>query len=1217
MQDNFISITMVATDPRMRAVVPPPPGAVAPGVGGVPPPPPPKASILFGGQDAMEEDEAIPQAPFSSFTNAGGAMDGNNVNQSRWMASSGSQLTQGGVDLIQTIITPSPYPHHLTGPTSSRFRNAMGRITTRPTSDVEAWQALITEVNTCYRSLPNKHGLDADTQNKLDWMESCYGTLLKYFPYSSSHYVTIVEMLLAQSARVGEDDGPVNEYGYGGGVLDGAPSQRAMICQAKVERIFERVLGIQMDGSPSTIHTSSLPSVDIIEESISAEPSMKADGETGAGDAEMKDRTETSGDETIASTLATSTSVISGMCNSSVELWLLYVRARSREASRQAATMAPVDGAQLIREWTMDAYELAISQAAFVVNNHMLWKQYLAYVKSWSITTTGVSGTTTDHALAQKQMLQLRSIYQRLVVHPMTGLDQLWQEYEAFERAQSEALAAALISEYSPKYQHARTVYLERNRVYSMVDLQLDSKFATPPVDPHEEGEDIKDQQEDIAAKMQEEHMFLTLWKKRISYERTNPERLSPAALTQRVRQAFKEMACVLTLHPEVWHMWSTWELYLGGGSAPAAVSSSSAQEDASSTRESHKAYRSMTVLGLGLVHIPDCTLLAYEQAKVVELYTSDPKLCLKVLEKFLESTPHTLGFVLYQQMVRRYKGIAPARAVFAKARRVLLEDDRRSGGIYGNKDSDVHHPGDGAAEGTKEDPDADAGGGASKDTSGAETEENGKRWMVTNRLDPSVGTKNGSIATSNTTPIASTSQNDANASETMDQRTTSADESRTKPGPITWHLYASHATLEHRLNHSPEIAARVYELGLRKHLSFLTKPPYVMRYAQLLLELGDTVNLRALLTRAVSACEAVAAKSAANQESGTSKSQQQLATNSPAVAALWDMTLRFESLLSGSDPANISSMEAVEKRRRAALLGPDIEDVATGGFVGQSGDAVSIGAQKSTIAEQLIRSDGYDVSSMIVNGMSRTVDVLEVMGLWGNGGTSGSSSGASSMANPGLSNRLRMHQLLLPKTSASSGEQDDDDMPGGKSDASFQRRQLFQSLLATGVSSETDIGDGGAKGLLSARERLQQGGAGGAGGVSGGATGLQNQTNTAIAMAIQQSPEWLRPLLFLLPASKLRTIVLMKPPPHLTEMALTSLRQNNLPAERPEGSGEGSSSTLSGNKHRLDNDNDSSDEENGGAGGSGGGYATQFRTRRARQMMSEGQQNGLTDPSS
>ena len=1193
---------MVATDPRMRAAAPAPPVAA---------PPQPKSSILFGGQDAMEEDEAIPQAPFSSSTNAAGAMDGSSSNQGRWMAPSGAYQPQSGADLIQTIITPSPYPHHLTGPTSSRFRNAMGRITTKPTSDVEAWQALITEVAACYRSLPNKHGLDADTQNKLDWMESCYGTLLKYFPYSSSHYVTIVEMLLAQSARAGEDDGPVNEYGFGGGGLDSAPSQRAMICQAKVERIFERVLGIRMDGSPSTVHATLLPSVGSIEESISSEASVKAEGESGAGDAQMRDDAAATGDETALSSLASSTSVIAGMCTSSVDLWLLYIRARSREASRQAVTMAPVDGAQLVREWTMAAYELAISQAAFVVNNQMLWKQYLAYVKSWSTTTTGPGGTSTDHALAQKQMLQLRSIYQRLVVHPMTGLDQLWQEYEAFERAQSEALAAALISEYSPKYQHARTVYLERNRVYSMVDLQLDSKLATPPVDPHEEGEDINNQQEDIAAKMQEEHQFLTLWKKRISYERTNPERLSPAALTQRVRQAFREMACVLTLHPEVWHMWSTWELYLGGGGGATSSSETTKEETAASTRESNKAYRSMAVLGLGLVHIPDCTLLAYEQSKVVELYSPQPKICLKVLEKFLDTTPHTLGFVLYQQMVRRYKGIAPARAVFAKARRVLLEDEarRRGGGIGGKNDGDAH-PGDSAADGNKEDAETDGVVGTSNDVGGTEAEENGKRWMVTNRLDPSVGTKNAAIAAPNSS-VSATNQSNTNTAEKLDQRMGTTEEAKTKPGPITWHLYASHANIEHRLNHSPEIAARVYELGLRKHVSFLTKPPYVMKYAQLLLELGDTVNLRALLTRAVSACEAVAAKAAAAHEGGTNKAQLQHGTNSPAVAALWDMTLRFESLLSGSDPANIASMETVEKRRRAALLGPDIEDVATGGMVGQ-GDAVSIGAQKSTIAEQLIRSDGYDVSSMIVNGMGRTVEVLEVMGLWGGGAAGGTGTGASSTANSGLSSRLRMHQLLSPKASASTGEQDDDDMPGGKSDASFQRRQLFQNLLAAGVSSDSAMADGGAgggagssKALLSARERLQQGGVGGTAAGAGG----QNQTNAAIAMAIQQSPEWLRPMLLLLPASKLRTIVLMKPPPHLTEMALTSLRQNALPAERPKGGGSSSASALSGNKHRLDNGGDSSDEENGGRGS--GGYGAQFRARRARQMMSEGQQNG------
>jgi hypothetical protein len=61
--------------------------------------------------------------------------------------------------------------------------------------------------------------------------------------------------------------------------------------------------------------------------------------------------------------------------------------------------------------------------------------------------------------------------------------------------------------------------------------------------------------------------------------------------------------------------------------------------------------------------------------------------------------------------------------------------------------------------------------------------------------------------------------------------------------------------------------------------------------------------------------------------------------------------------------------------------MGPDEKDVATGRVVGV-GEAALIGPQKATIAEQLIRSEEYGVSSRIVNGMSQTVDTLTVMGL-------------------------------------------------------------------------------------------------------------------------------------------------------------------------------------------------------------------------------------------
>jgi hypothetical protein len=408
---------------------------------------------------------------------------------------------------------------------------------------------------------------------------------------------------------------------------------------------------------------------------------------------------------------------------------------------------------------------------------------------------------------------------------------------------------------------------------------------------------------------------------------------------------------------------------------------------------------------------------------------------------------------------------------------------------------------------------------------------------MVTNRLDPSIGSK------------ASTATKSQTASSGQENTTPST---QILPGPITWHLYACHATIEHRLNKSPEIAARVFELGLRKHSSFLTKPPYVLKYARLLLELQDTVNLRALLTRALAAC-------------GNSSSSGQ-------IEALWDMTLECEELWSISEPANIEAAIAIERKRRAALLGPEIEDVSTGSRVGLFDNRATVGAQKSTLAEQLIRTDGYDTSSLIVNGLGRTVNVLDIMGLWGDGAGGKQFSSKSNAADDG----------------------DEELIPGGKSDRSYQNRFQYAERLAAGA----DTIPGGIGGLevpgsklLSARERLQQQGAGGA--------GFQN---TAIQLAIQQMPEWLRGMLLLLPASRLRSPIVPKAPPHLVVQALTTLRQNKLPAERPNDDNNGNK-TLSGTKRSRNgmNDGDSSDEDTGPTGS--GGYGTQFRARQQARM--------------
>jgi hypothetical protein len=302
------------------------------------------------------------------------------------------------------------------------------------------------------------------------------------------------------------------------------------------------------------------------------------------------------------------------------------------------------------------------------------------------------------------------------------------------------------------------------------------------------------------------------------------------------------------------------------------------------------------------------------------------------------------------------------------------------------------------------------------------------------------------------------------------------------------------------------------------------------------LAELGDTLNLRSLLTKAVAACE----------QQG----------NKEALGELWDISLHYESIMAASDPGGMKRIREIECKRREAMMGPEVEDVGTGNTVG-FGEAALVGAQKATIAEQLIRSEGYDTSSLIINGLTRIVDVLGVMGVWG--------SSASSLGKRGVTTSSK-----------------DDDLSGSRSDKAFQKRTDYHRLKERGASG--DAGFGQDKGL-SARERLQQG-AGGAGPM------------TAMMLSIQQMPDWLRPLLLLLPASRLRIPVVAKPPPHLTEMALSTLKQNDLPAERPkDDANKGSKRNASGE------DGDSSDEE--GATTSSG-YSVAFRARQRQRMMTD-----------
>ena len=1128
----------------------------------------------------------------------------------------------------------SPFSHHNTGPSSDRLRNALARITNDPSRDIEAWQALITEAQSCYRQLlPSLFKLKINTDpevelinRKLDWIECCYGAVLHQFPTATQYYVQLLEVLLRVSALTADEE---SQCGNAMGMMlnvssrntathlsnlalttpdqnvDISPSailltdsmlrtnsSRVTLCEERIKRAFRVCLGVNMDGTPALFGD------------------MAADQAATINDATGIDGART---------------IMGGMQCHSMDLWLLYIQKCTWNSSREASGLyvipQPPPGyipaqhqasvlhqqyeeslravyrqrRDHIKSGIVNSYETALSHGAgYAQSNHTIWKRYTNFVKTWTIsvdystslmnmaeflppTMPPQSISPPDdpaymHTTSQKQLSQLRSIYQRGVTHPMTGLDQFWQEYEAFEKSHSESLGTVLVAEWLPKYQHARSVYLERNRVWSIQDLRARGSLATPPVG-FARGDSIKgasssgvtvlsrkvgSEEESAVGKkmsdseyifqMDEERSILSHWRRRLGYERTNPERLANADFDSRVRSSYNEEACLFARHPEVWYEWSQWELLHGSTNPENGAprdSSLVAPMKVGNLNTGGNAIRAVAVLSLGMQLLPDCALLALAQCEILERFigmTQDDKPssagvetpagevieCIKVLEDFVERSPTTLGFVLLQRIVRRHQGIDAARAVFARARRTLR-----------TRAADL--------SGTDEVLSVDK---TAEDVSSEGVSNGAGQRMVTNRAKACIGV-----------PDNMTEENE--------------DESQLKKqvGFITWHLYAAHATMEHRLSKKPQVAARVYELGLRNHRTFLSNPPYVLHYASLLLELNDEENLRSLLTRAVAACE---------EEDVSNTDTAALHRRREIQRPLWDMMIKFEAVFSSSSNSDASSdIASTEARRRRALYGPGQEDVIMGGDGAPDEDEDRIlgtGAQKASLNEQLIRVEGYDISSRIANGLGRMVDVLRVTGAIGNGELDTSTLDFSAAATASLS------------AAGTSSELWGDECAGGPSDVSYVKRLKFQREGRTRVltSSLSKVGGGqsstGGAGKLLTRER----------------SNLGSGNNQANAIAIQNAPEWLRPLMSVLPPIPRFGRGASKPPPHLTEMTLLTLKSTPLPA-RPTGAAANGLSRKRGRLHA--NDGDSSDEENGNAGG---GYSSHFRSRQRARLLNE-----------
>ncbi|KAJ7523484.1 hypothetical protein O6H91_18G051600 [Diphasiastrum complanatum] len=291
-----------------------------------------------------------------------------------------------------------------------------------------------------------------------------------------------------------------------------------------------------------------------------------------------------------------------------IELWKCYIR-----FIRKVNDSKGQDG----RDETKKAYDFMLGRIGMDIAAGPMWLEYIAFLR-----TAPVTAPQED----SQRMTSVRKAYQKAILAPIHHVEQLWKEYENFENSISRALAKGLLAEYQPKHFSARAVYRERKKFCERIDQNM---LAVPPTGS------IKEEQQ------------LTAWKQLLAFEKANPQRLEPSALTKRVAFTYEQCLMYLYHYPDVWYDYATW--HAQNGSPDSAV----------------------VVFQRALKALPDTTVLYYAYAEFEEARGSI-KEAKRVYESLLRnsSTANALAYIQYMRFTRRTEGSEGARKIFFEARK-------------------------------------------------------------------------------------------------------------------------------------------------------------------------------------------------------------------------------------------------------------------------------------------------------------------------------------------------------------------------------------------------------------------------------------------------------------------------------------------------------------------------------------------------------------------
>lgn len=321
----------------------------------------------------------------------------------------------------------------------------------------------------------------------------------------------------------------------------------------------------------------------------------------------------------------------------SVELWGLYLEVMKRQTVDTVNMLRNPDSYATQRERYEGLLRTAIESVGMSMDAVVIWKAYLTFVQSWP---------ETGPVDVNRKLGTLRTVYQRAVLVPMDNSDEIWSEYEEFEKKFRDPTTDPAFGDLNRRFMHAKSICRERRRYTNGIVMD---RLALPPLHSSSEIQQ------------------LDLWNNWIRFEFTNPDNLSPETFRHMIRMVFCQCLCCFRYNPEIWMCLARFERYFIVSAATGGSDDDNDSNNSSPTERARQIYLEaieanpeVMILRTGLAELEE--LNGDEDDREVRETAAQ-----KVLMEAFQYYPSGFSFASLQRFIRRRWGILAARKLFTE----------------------------------------------------------------------------------------------------------------------------------------------------------------------------------------------------------------------------------------------------------------------------------------------------------------------------------------------------------------------------------------------------------------------------------------------------------------------------------------------------------------------------------------------------------------------